>query len=89
MNPNSLNEIEHLNGQVYPLHYSSEKIVLNGKFRVVDLGLPHDDGKFGDLIINAKLLFPPIRTDVIKLVPQSAPTDDDCMITLCDPISDV
>ena len=80
-------EIEHLNGQVYPLHYSSEKKVLDGKFRVVDLGLPRDDGTFGVLIINAKLVFPSVRTEAITLVPHSAPTEDDCTITLCDPVS--
>lgn len=78
-------EIEHLNGQTYPLYYCSPKTVLNGKFKVVNLGLPREDGTFGDLLINAKIVFPTRQIESVTLVPQSHATEEDYLLTPCDP----
>lgn len=75
-------EIEHLDGQKYPLFYSSNTVPLTGAFKVNDLGLPKEDGTFGDLLIDASVKFPASRTEleVLSWTPATLATDDDCII---------
>ena len=71
-------DIEHLDGELYPVFYNSDTRPVYGRMRVTGLGLPCADGSFGDLWINTRPAMPSRNEFAqISLVPSTDPQPGD------------